>query len=149
MRKKTKELTMCQHKTLTWIIRFKIKTGMYPTVREIGQAFGIKSSSAQERLNQLIKKGYLRRTKRGSRTLSVVDRTHELINKNRRLGNRAELQSPFRQQDLMPSNTFILYCKECGIDTDEHELELYDMDNLLIPALKIKEKEIRKVVAPV
>jgi len=44
---------------------------MPPTVREIGDAFGIKSSSVFDLLTVLERKGYLRRGDRGSRSLIV------------------------------------------------------------------------------
>jgi len=40
-----KELTPRQRETLEWIRSFIREHGMPPTVREIGAAFGIKSSS--------------------------------------------------------------------------------------------------------
>jgi repressor LexA len=64
-------LTERQQATLDWILAFKKEHGMPPTVREIGRAFGIKSSSAHARLMQLIWKGYLRRGTLGARSLIV------------------------------------------------------------------------------
>jgi repressor LexA len=45
---------------------------MPPTVREIGNAFGIKSSSVFDLLSALERKGHLRRRDRGARSLVVI-----------------------------------------------------------------------------
>jgi repressor LexA len=58
---------------LVWIKEFIRENGMPPTVREIGGAFGIKSSSAFDLLKALERKGYLRRGELGPRSLIVAD----------------------------------------------------------------------------
>jgi len=68
----TKELTSRQKETLQWIKEFIRKHGMPPTVRELGGAFGIKSSSAFDLLKALQKKGCLRRTNLGPRSLEII-----------------------------------------------------------------------------
>lgn len=65
------ELTQRQRETLVWVKDFIQENGMPPTVREIGGAFGIKSSSVFDLLAVLERKGHLRRSKRGARSLIV------------------------------------------------------------------------------
>jgi len=66
------ELSRRQKETLEWIKHFIELHGMPPTVREIGRAFGIKSSSVFDMLKALQKKGALRRTNLGSRSLEII-----------------------------------------------------------------------------
>ena len=58
-----------QEEILTWIKAFMREHGMPPTVREIGRAFAIKSSSVFDLLTALQAKGYLRRGELGARSL--------------------------------------------------------------------------------
>lgn len=67
----TEELTQRQRETLEWVKNFIRENGMPPTVREIGAAFGIKSSSVFDLLTVLERKGYLRRGDRRARSLIV------------------------------------------------------------------------------
>ena len=67
----TKELTSRQKETLQWIKEFIRKHGMPPTVREIGHAFSIKSSSVFDLLKALERKGYLQRGELGARSLII------------------------------------------------------------------------------
>lgn len=64
-------LTPRQRETLDWIKAFIAEHGMPPTVREIGNAFGIKSSTVFAFLRTLQEKGYLRRGDWGARSLIV------------------------------------------------------------------------------
>jgi len=73
MHRKT-ELTPRQRETLNWIKGFIREHGMPPTVREIGAAFGIKSSSVFALLKALEHKGYLQRGGLGARSLIVKGR---------------------------------------------------------------------------
>jgi repressor LexA len=66
-------LTARQRQILEWIKAFIRKHGMPPTVREIGGAFSIKSSSVFDLLKALERKGYLRRGELGARSLIVED----------------------------------------------------------------------------
>ncbi|MFH1865737.1 MAG: transcriptional repressor LexA, partial [Candidatus Eisenbacteria bacterium] len=66
-------LTPRQRETLEWVKGFIRKNGMPPTVREIGGAFGIKSSTVFELLKALERKDYLKRGKLGARSLIVQD----------------------------------------------------------------------------
>jgi len=63
------DLTPRQRETLDWIRDFIARHSMPPTVREIGSAFDIKSSSVFALLKSLERKRYLRRGNMGSRSL--------------------------------------------------------------------------------
>ncbi|HYM51508.1 MAG TPA: transcriptional repressor LexA [Candidatus Limnocylindrales bacterium] len=67
-------LTARQREILEYL-RFRQKVRSYPpTVREIGEAVGLSSSSTvQNHLNTLERKGYIRRDPTKSRTIEVVD----------------------------------------------------------------------------
>ncbi|MBP9032282.1 MAG: transcriptional repressor LexA [Pseudomonadales bacterium] len=65
-------LTPRQREVLEWIAGFIRAHGMPPTVREIGTAFGIKSSSVFDVLKALERKGVLRRGELGARSLIVT-----------------------------------------------------------------------------
>ena len=67
----SKVLTPRQRETLDWVKEFMREHGMPPTVREIGAAFDIKSSTVFEFLKTLERKGYLRRGELGARSLIV------------------------------------------------------------------------------
>lgn len=64
-------LTAHQRAILDWIRQFIRTHGMPPTVREVGAAFGIKSSSAFAVLQALERKGALKRGELGARSLIV------------------------------------------------------------------------------
>lgn len=66
------ELSPRQRETLDWIKGFIQEQGMPPTVREIGDAFGTKSSSVFDLLTALERKGHLKRGSRGARSLIVA-----------------------------------------------------------------------------
>lgn len=68
----TKELTDKQRQKLDWISAFTQRHGMPPTVREIGDAFGIASSSTFAVLRALQRKGYLQRGDLGARSLKIT-----------------------------------------------------------------------------
>ena len=70
--KKIDDLTPRQSEVFTWIKEFIRDHGMPPTVREIGGAFDIKSSSVFDLLKALERKGYLRRGDRGARSLIIA-----------------------------------------------------------------------------
>ena len=74
-RPRTVGLTPRQRETLEWVKGYIREHGMPPTVREIGDAFGIKSSSVFDLLQGLERKGYLRRGNLGARSLILKDRT--------------------------------------------------------------------------
>ena len=64
--------TARQLRILGWIEEFVSAHGMPPTVREIGRAFGIASSSVFKHLKALEKKGLLRRGELGARSLELT-----------------------------------------------------------------------------
>lgn len=70
-RKTTPYLTERQCEVLDWIRRFIRENRMPPTVREIGGAFGIESSTVFGLLKALEKKGRLRRGSLGARSLII------------------------------------------------------------------------------
>ncbi len=71
-RKKIMELTDSQRETLAEICRYLDENGYPPTVQELADIFGVSAPSIHDRLNQLIDKGYLRRTGKKARGLRVV-----------------------------------------------------------------------------
>ncbi len=68
-RRRILELTERQSEILKWIEDFAREHGVPPTVREIGRAFGIRSSSVFDLLKTLERKGRLRRCGPGARSL--------------------------------------------------------------------------------
>ncbi|HHK41214.1 MAG TPA: transcriptional repressor LexA [Planctomycetaceae bacterium] len=73
-RPKSEDLTPRQREAFEWIEAFIAENDMPPTVREIGRALGIKSSSVFALLKAIEEKGYLRRSRLGARSLVVVKR---------------------------------------------------------------------------
>lgn len=69
------DLSPRQRETLEWVKDFIQEHGMPPTVREIGGAFGIKSSSVFDLLKALERKGYLRRGELGARSLIIENQS--------------------------------------------------------------------------
>lgn len=67
------EVTPRQQEILAWVKAFIHDHGMPPTVREIGRAFRIDSSSVFYLLKQLERKGYLRRGNLGARSLILEE----------------------------------------------------------------------------
>ena len=67
-------LTPRQREVLDWVKAVIRENGMPPTVREIGGAFEIKSSSVFDLLKTLERKGQLRRGELGARSLIVKGR---------------------------------------------------------------------------
>ena len=67
-------LTERQEKILTFIKRSILEQGYPPTIREIGEFFGIRSTNGvNDHLKALERKGYLLRGELKSRALSVID----------------------------------------------------------------------------
>ncbi len=60
--------------TLLFINRFMEGSGYPPSVREIGAEFGITPKAVHDRLNSLIRRGYLRREPYKSRGLSLTEK---------------------------------------------------------------------------
>lgn len=71
-RPEARPLTSRQSEILAWVRGFIRDHGMPPTVREIGAAFEIKSSSVFDLLQALERKGHLRRGDLGARSLIVA-----------------------------------------------------------------------------
>lgn len=128
-----------QIETLEWIASFYERNGMPPTVREIGQAFGIKSSSAQARVTSLLRKGHLRRNETGARSIFVVDPLERLSKQRPDAGLRQTMHPPFRPDDLLHVDAFIAHCKTRGVWTDREQLEYYDQEAILLPAVRVKQ----------
>ena len=75
---KTDEISPLQRETLKAICRFVDAKGFPPTVKELSEIFEISHASAHDRLNQLVRKGYLRREEGKSRGLTIVRRTTDM-----------------------------------------------------------------------
>src|SRR5947199_9084024 len=70
----TEPLTERQEKILAFIKRAILEQGYPPTIREIGEHFGIRSTNGvNDHLKALERKGYLLRGELKSRALSVID----------------------------------------------------------------------------
>ena len=89
-------LTPRQHEILRWVKDFIRDHGMPPTVREIGTAFEIKSSSVFDLLQALERKGHLRRGDMGARSLIVKGRAqrHECACEEVRVMGRVRAGAP-------------------------------------------------------
>jgi SOS-response transcriptional repressor LexA len=67
------ELTERQSKVLKFIERSVLASGYPPTLREIGHAFGIRSTNGvNDHLRALMRKGYLAKEEGKSRTLKLL-----------------------------------------------------------------------------
>ena len=73
-RPKSIKATPLQQETLDMIRRHIRRHGFPPTIQEMATTFGISPASCHDRVNQLVEKGYLKRTPGKSRGLAVVDR---------------------------------------------------------------------------
>jgi hypothetical protein len=62
---------------------------------------------------------------------------------------KSQLQPPFREKDLLPVSDFIRYCEDYGIKTDAEELEYFEKEGLLFPAVRVYRGvvELKKVFA--
>jgi repressor LexA len=70
----TEQLTERQEKILSFIKKSILDQGYPPTIREIGEHFGIRSTNGvNDHLKALERKGYLLRGELKSRALSVID----------------------------------------------------------------------------
>lgn len=77
-RSKTEKITPLQRETLEEICRYIDAKGYPPTVKELSVTFGISHSSVHERINQLVRKGYIKREGRKARGLTVVKRPKDM-----------------------------------------------------------------------
>ena len=67
------KLTKRQAETLAWIQTFVKENGKPPSYREIGDAFGIASSSVFDMVKSLQRKGHIRRGKGATRIIEPVE----------------------------------------------------------------------------
>jgi repressor LexA len=82
------ELTRIQQQVFDFIIEQKEKKGMPPTLSEIAQKFNYKTrATAQQHVDSIIKKGYIKRNPRLSRGLEIVN--DGLFNLHRVIGEAA------------------------------------------------------------
>ncbi len=65
-------ITEPQRRTLAAIRAHIARRGFPPTVQELGELLGIAPASAHEQVNQLVRKGYLRRDTGKARSLEVL-----------------------------------------------------------------------------
>ena len=70
---RTTDLSPRQRETLHWVRNFIRQHHLPPTVREIGDAFGIKSSSVFDLLQALERKGSIKRERRKARSIVILD----------------------------------------------------------------------------
>lgn len=68
-----KGITARQQEVLNFVARFTEENNFPPTVREIGDNFGISLRAVQDHLNALQKKGYLSQAQKRSRSLRVLN----------------------------------------------------------------------------
>ncbi len=66
------QLTKIQRDTLDFIIKFYRKKSYTPTLAEIAKHFSISIRAAYDRVNALIRKGYIEREK-GARTIKILE----------------------------------------------------------------------------
>lgn len=66
------EITGPQRRTLSEIRSFAARRGFPPTIKELADILGISHASAHDQVNQLVRKGYLRREPLKARGLTVV-----------------------------------------------------------------------------
>jgi repressor LexA len=71
-RRPIETLTDAQRCTLREIREFIIRRKFPPTVQELAEILGISPASAHEQLNQLARKGYIKREPRKARGLSIM-----------------------------------------------------------------------------
>ena len=69
-----KQITGRQQEVLDFISNFTKENNYPPTVREIGEYFGISLRAVQDHIAALQKKGYLSQTQKRARSLNVISR---------------------------------------------------------------------------
>jgi repressor LexA len=67
-----REITKRQTAVLSFIKEFLGLNGYAPTIREIGEHFGITFNGARDHLTALIKKGFIKNQHRKARTMIVL-----------------------------------------------------------------------------
>ena len=71
-RRPVREITGPQRRTLQKLQRFVEQRGFPPTIMELADILGISHASAHDQVNQLVRKGYLRREPRKARGLAII-----------------------------------------------------------------------------
>lgn len=66
-------LTERQYEVYVWIKKFINKHGWSPSNKQIGEEFGIASSTANEITNRIVHRGFLVKTKGSSRGLGLPE----------------------------------------------------------------------------
>jgi repressor LexA len=78
-RRPVEEITDTQINTLKEIRRFTNQRGFPPTMKELADILGISHASAHGQVNQLVRKGYLKREARKARGLAIVREPEDTI----------------------------------------------------------------------
>lgn len=73
-RPKLVEITKCQSETLEAICNYIDANGYPPTVKELADIFEVSGPSIHDRLNQLVRKGYLSRSSKKARGITLTNR---------------------------------------------------------------------------
>lgn len=76
-RRPVQEITEPQRRTLKEIRLFTSRRGFPPTMKELAGILGISHASAHGQVNQLVRKGYLKREARKARGLAITDKAQE------------------------------------------------------------------------
>jgi hypothetical protein len=72
----------------------------------------------------------------GQLTVRITPRDGKKPKPKKRI-TKKQLQPPFREQDLLTTDAFIRYCGDYGIKTDKDELEYFEKEALLLPAVRV------------
>lgn len=80
-RPRVDEITDSQKRTLRAIKDHVARHQLPPTMQELAEQIGISSASAHEQVNQLVRKGYLRREQRKARGLVIVREPEDEISR--------------------------------------------------------------------
>ncbi|ABK44585.1 SOS-response transcriptional repressor, LexA [Magnetococcus marinus MC-1] len=76
-RRPTEGMTPSQERIMQVIRNAIDRDGLPPTVKEIAEALGMKTPSAHEQVQKLVKKGFIRRTPRKARSIEIVEQSPE------------------------------------------------------------------------
>lgn len=71
-RQPIQEITAPQLRTLREIRFFTVEHGFPPTIKELSDVLGISHASVHEQINQLVRKGYIKREPRKARGIVVI-----------------------------------------------------------------------------
>jgi len=99
-----KQITGRQQEVLDFISNFTKENNYPPTVREIGEYFGISLRAVQDHIAALQKKGYLSQTQKRARSLNVISRAnlepHAFVRKVPLLGTVAAGKPLLSEENL-------------------------------------------------